>query len=106
MASTYHLRRYFLSSETATTAYLAIWRRHIDSLAVLNIATEGFFRIAGKPLEVVALLRFKDGVDPEQAIAAYMVSPGFMEDMAGFDMSQIQRVDVETLLPGLGSPLT
>lgn len=34
-----------------------------------------------------------------------MGSPGFEGDMAGFDMAQIERVDVRTLSPGPGSPL-
>ncbi len=103
--ATYHLRRYFLASENATTAYLAIWRAHIASLGVSGIATEGFFTVAENSREVVALLRFAEGADPEQAILAYMASPGFARDMAGFDMSQIVRVEVQTLSPGAGSPL-
>ena len=103
--TTYHLRRYFLASEDATLAYLAIWRAHITSLAVLGITTEGFFTVANKPCEVVALLSFTEGIDPEQAILEYMASPGFAQDMADFDMSQIIRVEVQTLTPGVGSPL-
>jgi len=103
--ATYQLRRYFLASEDATIAYLAIWRAHIASLDALGITTEGFFTVAENAREVVALLRFAKGRDPEQAIRDYMVSPGFTQDMAGFDMSQIQRVEVHTLLPGAGSPL-
>jgi hypothetical protein len=103
--STYHLRHYFLSSEDAAAAYIAIWHVHIGSLAALEIATEGFFRVAENPLEVVALIRFADGMDPEQTIRAYMKSPGFLKDMLGFDMAQIERVEIQTLLPGVGSPL-
>ena len=103
--ATYHLRRYFLASEDATAAYLAIWRAHIASLAALDITTEGFFTVAENSREVVALLRFARGVDPDQAIRAYMSSPGFAQDMVGFDMSQIERVEVQTLSPGAGSPL-
>ena len=103
--ATYHLRRYFLSSDEATAAYLEIWRHHVDSLAALGITTEGFFTVAESPREVVALLRFAKGADPEQAICDYMVSPGFLQDMAGFDMKQITRVEIQTLFPGAGSPL-
>ncbi|MFM2483533.1 NIPSNAP family containing protein [Celerinatantimonas yamalensis] len=103
--TTYHLRRYFLASEDATLAYLAIWRAHITSLGALGITTEGFFTVADNSREVVALLRFTEGLDPEQAIVDYMASPGFAQDMTGFDMSQITRVEVQTLSPGAGSPL-
>ncbi|MEA9389758.1 NIPSNAP family containing protein [Acerihabitans sp. TG2] len=103
--TTYQLRRYFLACENATIAYLAIWRAHIASLGALGITTEGFFTVAENSREVVALLRFTKGIDPEQAIRAYMASPGFAQDMAGFDMSQITRVEVQTLSPGAGSPL-
>lgn len=103
--ATYHLRRYFLASEDATIAYLAIWRSHIASLGALGIATEGFFTVAEKSCEVVALLRFTDGTDPEHAIRTYMTSPGFAQDMDGFDMSQIKLVEVQTLIPGAGSAL-
>ncbi|NDL66062.1 hypothetical protein [Acerihabitans arboris] len=101
----YHLRHYFLASEDATIAYLAIWRAHVASLGALDIATEGFFTVAENACEVVALLRFTEGTDPGQAIRAYMASPGFAQVMAGFDMSQIRRVEVQTLSPGAGSPL-
>lgn len=103
--ATYHLRRYFLASDEATATYLEIWTAHVASLAALGIATEGFFTVAESPREVVALLRFADGADPEQAIRDYMVSPGFLQDMAGFDMRQIKRVEIQTLFPGGGSPL-
>jgi len=102
--ATYHLRRYSLASDEATRAYLKIWRDHVSSLAALNIVTEGFFTIRERPREVVALLRFAEGVDPEQAIRDYMASPGYAQDMAGFDMSQITQVDIQTLSPGAGSP--
>lgn len=103
--ATYHLRRYFLDSEDAAVAYLTIWRAHITSLVALNITTVGFFTIEENPREVVALLRFAESDDPVQAIRAYMASPGFAQDMAGFDMAQINRVEVQTLWPGTGSQL-
>ncbi|ANF57260.1 hypothetical protein [Halotalea alkalilenta] len=104
--ATYHLRRYFLASDDATIAYLDIWHAHVASLAALNIATEGFFTVAERPREIVALLRFAEGANPEQAICDYMASPGFTQDMVGFDMTQIKHVEVQTLSPSVGSPLT
>lgn len=102
--ATYHLRRYMLTSEDATAAYLKIWRAHVSSLAALNIITEGFFTVLERPREVVALLRFSEDADPEQTIRDYMASPGFAQDMVGFDMAQIKRVEIQTLSPGVGSP--
>lgn len=101
----YHLRRYTLSSEEAVVAYMDIWHAHVASLATMGIGTAGFFTVAERPCEVIALLRFAEGADPDQAIRDYMASPGFKQDMAGFDMAQIEHVEVQTLSPGIGSPL-
>ncbi|MFK4274141.1 SDR family NAD(P)-dependent oxidoreductase, partial [Streptomyces milbemycinicus] len=95
----YQKRTYHLASESAVPDYLERWEAHIATLAEFNVVTHGFSRVPGNPKAVVALVSFQDGDDPRTVIRDYMESEGFRRDMAGFDMSQIERVDTLLLDP-------
>jgi NIPSNAP len=103
--SLYQIRRYFFKTQAAAEAYIAIWPHHVTSLNAFGITTIAYFAATDDPLQVVALVRYPDGADLAQLSRDYMQSPGFRQDMAGFDVSQIVRVEETTLAPGIGSPL-
>ncbi|WP_413806298.1 SDR family NAD(P)-dependent oxidoreductase [Streptomyces sp. OE57] len=97
--SIYQMRTYHLASESAVADYLVRWAAHVSTLAEFDVVTHGFSAVPGNPKAVVALVSFQDGVDPDAVIRDYMNSDGFRNDMANFDMSQIERVDTLLLAP-------
>ncbi|MFF0626765.1 SDR family NAD(P)-dependent oxidoreductase [Streptomyces sp. NPDC004296] len=97
--SIYQMRTYHLASESAVPDYLAIWAAHVSSLAEFDVVTHGFSPVPGNSKAVVALVSFQDEVDPDTVIRDYMNSDGFRNDMANFDMSQIEQVDTLLLAP-------
>ena len=102
----YELRTYHLRTEEAARTYLPHWVRHIGSLKLFGVETHAFFSAPAAPLDVVAIISFKEDADPKAVTQAYMHSEAFREDMTGFDVSQIVGVDTILLIPGTGSPLT
>lgn len=102
---TYQLCTYTLGDAAAVADYLPRWKSHIDSLRVFDIETHGFFSVPNDPRAVVALISHDAGVDPVKVIEAYKQSPGFKEDMVGFDFTQMKQDDKLILTPADGSPL-
>lgn len=100
----YQLRQYFFKTAEAAQSYIAIWPHHVESLKVFDITTHGFFSADADPLQVIALVSYPDGADPEQVTRGYMQSAGFAKDMAGFDVSTIDHVEERMLTLGVGSP--
>ena len=49
--------------------------------------------------QVVAMLSFSDTANIEELIRTYMASAEFQQDMAGFDMHTIQRVEALLMKP-------
>lgn len=103
--SVYQIRRYFFKTQEAAATYIAIWPQHVASLSVFGIVTIAYFAAVDDPLQVVALVRYPEGADIAQMTRDYMQSPGFLQDMAGFDVTQMVRVEEIALTPGAGSLL-
>ena len=101
----FQLRTYRLRTPEAAAAYLPHWERHVQSLQQFGVKTHGFFSVPAAPDTVLALVSMGDHLDPEFVTREYLQSDALKQDMAGFDMSQIEAVDTLTLVPGAGSPL-
>ncbi|MDE8559363.1 NIPSNAP family containing protein [Pantoea vagans] len=101
----YQLRSYYFTSAAAAANYILRWQPHVNSLKIFDVGTHGFFSVKEEPARVVALVSYPPGADPDAVVRAYMQSEGFRADMAGFDMSQMERVETLLLVPGEGSPL-
>lgn len=85
------LRTYTLSSDEVLERYASIhWKRHISSLAAFGITTRHIWKQVrtDKP-QLVVLMQYADGVDPEELIERYMGSAEFHADMEGFSMADI-----------------
>lgn len=102
----YQLRTYRLRTAEAAAIYLPHWVLHIRSLKLCGVETHAFFSVPAAPETVVALISFDEHVDPEVVTRDYMESDAFKQDMAGFDVAQIEGVDTLLLSPMVGSPLT
>ena len=101
----YQLRTYRLRTKEAAAIYLPHWLLHVRSLKPYGVETHAFFSVPSAPQTVVALISFGEHVHPEVVTRDYMESDAFTQDMAGFDVAQIEGVDTLLLTPGEGSPL-
>ena len=103
----YQLRIYTLRTGEALEQYASVhWPRHIPSLRDFGVVTHGIWtQHDGDTHRFFALISYPEGADPGEVANAYMASPGFAADMAGFDVGDV--VDVEDLLlePAAASPL-
>lgn len=102
----FQIRTYHLRTEEAAAAYLPHWQLHVKSLKLFGVETHAFFSAPAAPQIVVALISFGEHADPEVVTREYMQSDAFKQDMAGFDVTQIEGVETLLLIPGDGSPLT
>ncbi len=101
----FELRTYTLKTAEAAETYRAIWIRHIESLKAFGIVTHGVFTVPDAPTQVIALVAYPDGTDPEQTGALYMASDLFKADMTGFDVQNFLSVETKLLAPESFSPL-
>jgi NIPSNAP len=103
----YQLRIYTLRSGEALDRYAAVhWTRHIASLQAFGVATHGIWTERdGNAHRLIALVEFKDGVDPTNLTIEYMASSEFQADMDGFDPQNIVGVDSMLLDPTPSSPI-
>ena len=102
----FQLRTYHLRTEEAAAAYLPHWVLHVKSMKLFGVETHAFFSAPSAPRTVLALISFGENVDPEVVTREYMQSDAFKQDMSGFDVAQIEGVEILLLTPGDGSPLT
>jgi hypothetical protein len=103
----YQIKTYTLRTAEALQKYASVhWPRHVTSMPSFGVTVRGFWtdHQAGAH-RLIALLSFREGVDPAEFLTAYAASPELAADMQGFDISDI--LDVEELLldPVAGSPL-
>ncbi|MFE2427793.1 NIPSNAP family protein [Streptomyces sp. NPDC059373] len=99
-------RVYTLRTHEGLAAYQDVWARHIPSLAKHGITTHGVWTAPGAGVpQLHALVSYADGDDPQERDDAYMASPQFRADLAGFDMSQFVSVTGTSLAPTDASPL-
>ncbi|MEU9370474.1 NIPSNAP family protein [Streptomyces avermitilis] len=107
--SQYQLRVYTLRSPAALVAYENIWSKHIPGMAKHRIATHGVWTVPAAPgseeRQLYALVSYRDADDVQERLEAYLASPEFRADMAGFDISQIVGVVESRLTPTADSPL-
>lgn len=103
----YQLRIYTLHSGAALERYAAVhWSRHIASLQAFGVATHGIWTERdGDAHRLIALVEFKDGVDPTDLTAEYLASSEFQADMDGFDTQNIVGVETMLLDPTPSSPI-
>ena len=75
----YQLRIYTLRSVEALERYATVhWTRHIPSLEAFGVATHGIWTERdGRAHRLIALVRFKDGVDPTRLTTEYMPVQNF-----------------------------
>lgn len=102
---TFQLGTHHLRTDEAAAEYLPHWVKHIESPSLFGVGTHVFFSSTSTPRDVIALISFAEGDDPEAVTREYMQSDAFKKDMSGFDVRQIEGVDTLLLRPGHGSPL-
>ncbi|MDY7083994.1 MAG: NIPSNAP domain-containing protein [Actinomycetota bacterium] len=103
----YQLKIYTLRTAEALQRYATVhWPRHIASMPAFGATVHGFWtdHQAGAH-RLIALLSFRDGIDPAEFTAAYVAGPDLAADMQGFDVSEILGVEDLLLDSVAGSPL-
>jgi hypothetical protein len=104
MAQTpFEIRTYTLASPTAAQLYSQRWKAHISSLEKFDITTIGVW--SSGESQVVALVRYRDGDNPKETTSRYMQSQDFRNDMEGFDMKSIVKVESMLMASVEASPL-
>ncbi|KAF2158817.1 hypothetical protein M409DRAFT_61324 [Zasmidium cellare ATCC 36951] len=99
------LRTYTLKSASLAAAYAQRWKPTMASIAKHNITTRGVYLSETNPKQVVAVVEFKDGDDPDTKIGEYASSPAFKEDLGEIDLSSdFEVVDAQLLKPTSFSP--
>ena len=96
------LRTYYLADKESAIAYFTThWTRHLTSLPKFGFTVEGVWlgQSPENENQVIAVVSFPDGEDVGALTRAYMSSADFQADMAGFDMSKIQKVDSLLMKP-------
>ena len=89
----YQLRTYYLADlNSAETYYKIHWKRHLISLPKFGINVEKVFYSKEEP-KVIALVYYDEGIDAKEANEKYMKSQELRDDMEGFDMKKIIKVD-------------
>lgn len=103
----YQLKIYTLRTAEALQQYATVhWPRHITSMSKFGVTVQGFWTDDQSGAHrLIALLSFREGVDPAEFITAYVASPELAADMEGFDVSDILGVEDVLLDPVAGSPL-
>ncbi len=103
----YQFRTYTLRTADALEHYATVnWPRHISSLRTFGVTTHGIWTQHDPAAHrLIALISFPEGADPAEVTAAYMASPDFAADMAGFDVADIVDVSEILLDPAAASPL-
>nr|WP_221380275.1 hypothetical protein [Actinoplanes polyasparticus] len=103
----HQIRIYTLRTAEALQQYATVqWPRHITSMPSFGITVQGFWtdHQAGAH-RLIALLSFREGVDPAEFITAYAASTELAADMRSFDVSDIVGIEELLLDPVAGSPL-
>ena len=89
----YQLRTYYLADlKSAETYYKIHWKRHLISLPKFGINVEKVFYSKEEP-KVIALVYYDEGINAKEANEKYMKSQELRDDMEGFDMKKIIKVD-------------
>ena len=100
---TLHLRTYTLSSPSLARAYAQRWTPTSRSIAKLNVTTRGVYLSETNPKQVLAMIEFKDGSDPEKIIEEYAGSEDFKKDLGEVGLGDIEGVESQELREvGLG----
>lgn len=103
----YQLKVYTLRTTEALQKYATVhWPRHLTSMPSFGVTVHGFWTDDQSGAHrLIALLSFREGVDPAEFLTAFMASPDLAADMQGFDVSDILDVEDVLLDPVAGSPL-
>jgi hypothetical protein len=103
----YQTRIYTLRTTEALERYATVhWPRHIASMPQFGVTVRGFWTDHDPGAHrLIALLSFREGVDPAEFTTAFVASPEFAADMQGFDLNDIIGAEELLLDPVAGSPL-
>ena len=103
----FQLRIYTLRSPEALQQYAtAHGARHLATFPTFGVTTHGVWtERSGGANQLVALIRYPPGADPEQLTRHVMTSPQSAADMAGFDPNEIVDVQTVPLDPTSFSPI-
>ncbi|NYF18209.1 hypothetical protein HDC37_003065 [Microbacterium sp. AK009] len=103
----YQIKTYTLRTSEALQKYATVqWPRHVSSMPPFGATVHGFWTDEQPDAHrLIALLSFRDGVDPDEFLASYIASPELAADMDGFDAADIIDVHDILLEPVAGSPL-
>jgi len=103
----FQLRMYTLRSSEALQRYATVhWARHLATFTTFGVTTHGVWtERSGGANRLIALIRYPQGVDPEQLTRDVMISSEFAADMAGFDPNEIVAVQSVLLDPTTFSPI-
>lgn len=71
------LRTYTLKTASLASAYAQRWKPTMASIAKYNVKTRGVYLNETNPKQVIAIVEFKDGDDPEAKIGEYASSENF-----------------------------
>ena len=94
MPGTKQIRKYTLASDEATDDYLQHWLFMQMSLEKLDVEVKAVWRSRLNSKQVIAVLLFRERVDVNTRMNRYFDSQDFKNDMAGFDVGQIETVEV------------
>lgn len=103
----YQIKIYTLRTAAALQRYATVhWPRHVTSMPSFGVTVHGFWteHIDGAH-RLIALLSFREDVDPAEVIAAYVASAELAADIEGFDLNNIVDVEDLQLDSVAGSPL-
>lgn len=103
---TYELRTYQLVSKDALETYRnVVYPRHLLSFIKFDIGLHGIWTDKTRDDTLYVLVSHPENGDPKEVEQAYMASPEFLDDVEGFDLSQIVSVEAKYLEPSAGSSL-
>ncbi len=103
----FQLRTYTLRNQKALDLYRTdIYPRHLNSFPLFGIETHGLWTAVtdDKP-RLFVLLSIGAGEAFEEITRRYMQSAELVDDIKGFDPSDIVKVESTFLTPSIGSPL-
>lgn len=93
------LRTYNLKTAQLASTYAARWKPTMTSIAKHNIKTRGVYLNETNPKQVIAIVEFQDGDDPDTKIGAYAGSEAFKADMGEISMNDFEATDASFIKP-------
>lgn len=97
MAGLLQLRTYTLKTAAAAAKYAPLWIRHKQSFESWGVRTLGVYQSRTEPQQVIALVQFRPGDDPDKIVSEYTGSEKFRKDMESIGASGVSKTDFESV---------